>query len=197
MKKKYIIALTLALLLVAGWTWRYVSMNAYFDSLVTTKKETYQIGDVVPFEDDTGEWKTNLNGYSLRVDNFDVMDFDTYAGSIDFEPDEYYYPGEKVILISVTLFNDDSDADGVMLTDYNLYGVDQLINLDWDLLIAANPVLEGNYGIQLLSGTECKLVLPYKLQREYFGTWTWNHFDDYELYLKLTSNPTEKIIVVQ
>ena len=110
MKKKYIIVLTLALLLIAGWTWRYVTMNTYFDSLVITEKETYQIGDVVPFEDDLGEWTTSLNGYSLRVDKFEVQDFDTYAESIDFKPDEYYTPGEKVVLLYITLFNENSDA---------------------------------------------------------------------------------------
>ena len=110
MKKKYIIVLSLVLLLIAGWTWRYVTMNTYFDSLVITEKETYQIGDVVSFEEDIGEWKTNLNGYSLRVDDFEVMDFENYADSIDFEPDEYYYAGEKVAIINVTLYNDNSEA---------------------------------------------------------------------------------------
>lgn len=197
MKKKYIIVLSLALLLIAGWTWRYVTMNTYFDSLVITEKETYQIGDVVPFEDDLGEWTTSLNGYSLRVDKFEVQDFDTYAESIDFKPDEYYTPGERVALLYITLFNENSDAEGVMLTDFNLRGVDTIIYLDWDMLLAANPVLGGNYGIQLLHGTEYSAVLPYKVQEDYFTSWTWNHFDDYDLFFRLTSYPTEKIIKVQ
>lgn len=197
MKKKYIIVLTLALLLVAGWTWRYVTMNTYFDSLVITEKEAYQIGDVVPFEDDLGEWTTSLNGYSLRVDKFEVQDFDTYAESIDFKPDEYYTPCERVALLYITLFNENSNAEGVMLTDFNLRGVDTIIYLDWDMLLAANPVLGENYGIQLLHGTEYSVVLPYKVQEDYFTTWTWNHFDDYDLFFRLTSYPTEKIIKVQ
>ena len=197
MKRKHIIVLTLALLLVAGWTWRYVTMNAYYDSLVTTQKETYRIGDVVPFEDDLGEWKTNLNGYSVRVDKFEVQDYDAYAKSIDFKPDESYIPGERIALLYITLFNEDSDADGVMLTDFQLRGVDTIIYLDWDLLTAANPVLGENYGIRLSTGTQCSIVLPYKLQKEYFGSWTWNHFEDYKLYFRVTVHPTEKIIEVQ
>lgn len=197
MKKKHIIVLTIALLLVAGWVWRYVTMNAYFDSLVTLEKETYQIGDVVPFEDDLGEGSANLNGYSLRVDNFEVQDFDAYVESIAFEPDEYYTPGERVALLYITLFNEDSDADGVMLTDFQLRGVDTIIYLDWDLLTAANPVLGENYGIKLSPGTEYSIVLPYKLQEEFFGSWTWNHFENYNLYFRVTVHPTEKIIEVQ
>lgn len=197
MKKKHIIVLTIALLLVAGWIWRYVSMNAYFDSLVTLEKATYQIGDIVPFEDDLGEWETNLNGYSLRVDKFEVQDFNTYAESIDFKPDEYYTPGERVALLHVTLFNEDSDAEGVMLTDFQLRGVDTIIYSDWDMLLAANPVLGENYGIQLLHGTEYSVVLPYKVQEDLFTSWTWNHFNDYDLFFRLTSYPTEKIIKLQ
>lgn len=196
MKRKHIIVLTLALLLVAGWTWRYVTMNAYYDSLVTTQKVTYRIGDVVPFEDDLGEWKTNLNGYSLRVDKFEVQDFDTYAESIDFKPDESYIPGERIALLYITLFNEDSDANGVMLTDFQLRGVDTIIYLDWDLLTAANPVLGENYGMKLSPGTQCSIVLPHKLEKDFFGSWTWNHFGDYKLYFRVTVHPTEKIIEV-
>lgn len=196
MKRKHIIVLTLALLLVAVWTWRYVTMNAYYDSLVTTQKETYRIGDMVPFEDDLGEWKTNLNGYSVRVDKFEVQDFDAYAKSIDFKPDESYIPGERIALLYITLFNEDSDADGVMLTDFQLRGVDTIIYLDWDLLTAANPVLGEKYGMKLSPGTQCSIVLPHKLEKDFFGSWTWNHFGDYKLYFRVTVHPTEKIIEV-
>ena len=197
MKKKNIAVLILALLLATGWTWRYVTMNTYYDSFVTTQKETYRIGDVVRIEDDLGGWTSSLNGYSLRVDKFEVQDFDTYVESIDFEPDEYYIPGERVALLHITLFNEDSDAEGVMLTDFQLRGVDTIIYLDWDLLTAANPVLGDNYGIKLSPGTQCSIVLPHKLQKEYFGSWTWNHFEDYKLYFRVTVHPTEKIIEVQ
>ena len=196
MKKKYIIIPLIALLLAIGWSWRYITMNAYYDSFVNQEKVIFKVGEKVPFEDDLYN-KKSLNGYSIQVNRFEVQDFYTYAESIGFVMDDHYYPGEKVALLSITLFNDNSDAEGVMLTDYNLYGVDQIINMDWDLLIAANPILEGNYGITLLPGTECSLVLPYKMQKDYFGTWTWNHLDDYDLYLKLTSYPTEKVIQVQ
>ena len=197
MKRKHIILLILALVLIAGWTWRYVTMNAYYDSLVIAEKETYQIGDVVPFEDDLSAMKTNLNGYSMRVDKFEVQDFDNYAKSINFKPDEYYTPGERVALLYVTLFNEDSDAEGVMLTDFQLRGVDTIIYLDWDMLLAANPVLGENYGIQLLHGTEYSVVFPYIVQEDLFTAWTWNHFDDYDLFFRLTSYPTEKVIQVQ
>jgi len=196
MKRRYIIIPIIVLLLAVGWSWRYITMNAYYDSFVNQEKVIFKVGEKVPFEDDQYN-KKSLNGYSIQVNHFEVQDFYTYAESIGFAMDDHYYPGEKVALVSITLFNDNSDAEGVMLTDYNLYGVDQIINMDWDLLIAANPILEGNYGITLLHGTECNLILPYKMQKEFFGSWTWNHFDDYDLFLKLTSYPTEKLIQVQ
>ena len=197
MKKKHIIVLTIALLLVAGWAWRYVTLNAYFDSLVNTEKQKYHLGDIVPFENDLGDMRVNLNGYSIRADSFEVQDFDDYIDSIGFVMDEHYYPGDKIALLHITLFNEDSEAEGIMLTEFNLSGVDATIYLDWDLLIAANPVLEGNCGIKLSPGTECSIILPYKMQEEFFGAWTWNHFEDYELFFRMTAYPTEKLIQVQ
>ena len=115
---------------------------------------------------------------------------------IDFIPEANYIPGERVALLYITLFNEDSDADGVMLTDFQLRGVDTIIYMDWDLLTAANPVLGENYGMKLSPGTQCSIVLPHKLEKDFLGSWTWNHFGDYKLYFRVTVHPTEKIIEV-
>ena len=41
MKKKHIAVLMVTLLLIAGWTFRYVTINTYYDSLNTNYKEIY------------------------------------------------------------------------------------------------------------------------------------------------------------
>lgn len=197
MKKKHIAVLMVILLLVVGWTFRYVTMNTYYDSLTTNSKEIYMIGDVVPFEDDMGEMWVNLNGYTVKVERFEILNTEAYIQSLNLEANEYLSLGEKVALVYITLSNENSDAEGVMLTDFSLRGIDNIVNMDWDLLAASNPVLQGNFGISLSPGTDYNLILPYTLQEEYFSTWTWNHIENYNMYLRMTISPTEKVIQVQ
>lgn len=197
MKRKHMALLTVALLLLAGWTFRYATMNAYYDSLTTNSKEIYSIGDIVPFENDMGEMRVNLNGYAVKVEHFEILDTQEYIQSLGRKANEFSIAGEKVALVYMTLSNANSDAEGVMLTDFRLRGIDNIMNMDRDLLAAANPVLQGNYGIRLSPGTTNDLVLPYILQGKYFGAWTWKHIENYKMYLVMTVSPTEKVIQVQ
>lgn len=50
-------------------------------------------------------------------------------------------------LVHITLFNDNSVAECVMLSEFKLHGVDNYVGLDWDILTAANPVLQGIMGL--------------------------------------------------
>ena len=84
-----------------------------------------------------------------------------------------------------------------MLTDLALHGVDNYVGLDWELLTKLNPVLQGNFGIHLSPNTEYQLVLPFDLQKAFFGSDTWRHLDKYSMYLHMTSFPMEKDIKVQ
>lgn len=197
MKRKHIAVLAVTLILVAIWTFRYVTMNEYYDSLTSDLKEMYMIGDVIPFENDLGEMRVNLNGYAVRAEHFEILNTDEYIESLNLETDEYRSLGEKTALVYITLFNQNSDAQGVMLTDFSLRGVDNIVYMDRDLLTAANPVLKGNYGVSLSPGTNCSFVLPYTLQEEYFGIWTWGHIESYDMFLRITISPVEKTIKVQ
>lgn len=85
----------------------------------------------------------------------------------------------------------------LMLTDLALHGIDNYAALDWDMLVALNPVLQGNYGISLSPETEYQLVIPFDLWKAFFGTDTWKHLNVYSLYLHMTDYPTEKDIKVQ
>lgn len=197
MKKKHIAVLMVTLLLIVGWTFRYVTINTYYDALATNFKNIYMIGDVVPFENDMGEMRVNLNGYAVKVEHFEILNTEEYVQSLNLEADEYCSLGEKTALVYITLFNQNSDAQGVMLTDFSLRGIDNIVSMDRDLLTASNPVLQGNYGISLSPGTSYNLILPYTLQEEYFSRWTWNNIEKYDMYLRVTVAPTEKVIQVQ
>lgn len=198
MKKRYIVLVITLLLVAAGWIWRYNSLNKYYkDISADTKKVIYDICDVVPFEDDRMEGWKQANGYSLKVDRFEIVDSQDFIDKIGFAPNDAYFPCEKIAVVYITLFNEESDADGIMLTELSLCGIDQVLNLNWDLLLAANPILEGNMGIKLAHNSECGLILPFSLFEKYFSGVTWNNIDNYELFLELTIYPAQKKVKVQ
>ncbi len=64
MRKKVRLFLVIAvlILLAAGWTWRYVTLNQYYDTLDNGDVQLYLPGELVPFEDDGNDKDTNLNG---------------------------------------------------------------------------------------------------------------------------------------
>ena len=198
MKKRYIVLVITLLLVAAGWIWRYNSLNKYYEDISSDTEEViYDIGDVAPFEDDRMEGWKQANGYSLKVDRFEIVDSQDFIDKIGFAPNDAYFPCEKIAVVYITLFNEESDADGIMLTELSLSGIDQVLNLNWDLLLAANPILEGNMGIELAHESECSLILPFSLFEKYFSGATWNKIDNYELFLELTIYPAQKKVKVQ
>ena len=98
--------------------------------------------------------------------------------------------------VYITLCNVDSNAEGIMLTELKLHGIDQNVPLDWSVLDVINPVLSGNLGVALSQGSRYQLILPYSLrQRDFLSAW--ENIDKYSLFLQLTSFPTVKEIQVQ
>lgn len=194
--RKWLIA-GIVVLLTAGWIWRYVTLNAFYDNLYEGKRITYQAGEIVPFDDDRYEMGVSTDGYSIRVDGFAVMELSEFLASISVPEDNVYTYPDKVAVVNATLFNEDSVAPGIMLNNFTLHGVDNYAAIDWELVSIANPVLEGtgSYGISLSPGTEYQIVLPFALYEQFFGADTWRHIERYEFYLHATDYPTEKDIL--
>ena len=81
MKKRSIIVGILIVLLCAAWAWRYTTLNHVYKNFCA-QKELHEIGDVVPFGQDYIGGAC-IDGYSLRVDQFDIVDFGEYISSSD------------------------------------------------------------------------------------------------------------------
>ncbi len=84
--------------------------------------------------------------YGICVDNFLIQNYQAFMDENDYPIPEGENPPQKIALVTVTLYNKDSTADGVMLPELMLHGVDSYSNLNWDLLYAANPVLNNKLG---------------------------------------------------
>ena len=189
-KLKFVLIPLVIVLLAAGWTARYVSLNRFYHSFDDRVKMTYPMGEDVPFGEDYIGYGS-ADGYLMCVNDFRIVDFE------DICPDVEGNTPEKLALVDVTLKNTGSEAEGVMLPEIALYGIDQLLFMNYEALDCLNPVLEGNPGIHLRDNTEYQLTLPYSLYKLEFSHKTWNNLDRYELFLQLTCFPTCKLVRVQ
>ncbi len=195
--KRFIIICILVAVLSALWGWRYTSLNHFYESLSDRTREVFPAGDYVAFGADWLTKDVSANGYSIRVDGFSIMDYEDYIASLECSYEEPYIKPDKLALVYITLKNENSTEDGVMLTDLKLHGIDNYVGMNWDVLIMANPVLSGYYGINIASGKEYQLILPFDLNKEFFGSDTWRNIDEYMFYLHVTAYPTEKDIKVR
>lgn len=183
-------------LLAAAWLWQYQRVNTFYRDLNNTTTEVYEIGTEVPFGDDYVGSKESARGYTLRVDDFRIVDSADFIGEQGFTVSEEYGFPEKLALVYLTLRNIDSTDTGITLPDLTLSGIDQNARIDWELLPLLNPVLENGYGIALQQGTDYRLVIPYQIYRCYFSA-AWDDLENYPLFFQMTTHPTRKRIQVQ
>lgn len=195
MKKstKLILSITIILFISVLWVWRYISLNQYYQELDQSSVVYYQMGEEVPFETDFVEWDVPANGYYVSVDAFEILDYKEYLDSAPFSL-EPMFDSDGIALVYITLRNVDSTDPGIYLSDFCLHGIDSVQGMDWQTLIAANPILNGGLGIQLRQGTEEQFVLPFYIRADNFGDDTWNNLDNYTFFLRITSFPTQKDI---
>ena len=185
-------AVAVIVILASLWTWRYITLNRYYDDLDNGSYQLYQIGEPVPFEDDGNDLYTDLNGYSIRVDGYEICDYDEFIDDRDIAIAKDENDPDKLALVYITLINENCEPNPVSLLALKLRGIDTPLNMDWDLLPLANSVLEGHTAIALNPGTEQKLVLPYGLWKSSFSSSTWRNIDEYTLYLQITATLTQK-----
>lgn len=198
MKKRVriVAAIALVVILAAAWTWRYVTMNQYYDDLYNGDYQLYQLGETVPFEDDGNDFYTDLNGYSIRADRFEIQDYDAYLQATGITvPYEENKP-EKLALVYITLDNQSCQEGGLTLTALQFHGIDSTASMHRNVLIAANTVLQGNTGIALQIGQECQLVLPFSLHEDQYNGLTWRNIEEERFFLQVTSALTTKEIQV-
>lgn len=194
-KHKKNIVLLAFILLTSLWAWRYRAVNSYYSQMDKSSIQYFSMNEDVPFGDDFIEWQVDANGYYIRVNQFEILDYDEYMEENCFEFAPMLEP-EKIALVHITLRNDNSNSEGIYLTDFVLHGIDSYQGMDWQALVAANPILAGGFGIQLAPGTQEEFVLPYYIKKDSFGIGTWVNIDDYTFYLRVTAFPTQKDIVI-
>ena len=196
MKKKTVILLCVIVILAGLWFWRYTSMNSFYESISLMEERDYQAGEIVPFEDDYIFDKEKADGYFIRVDGLEIVDFHELCQRNKWSSEDVVGAPDRVALVTVTLFNEDNEEDPVTLISFGMHGIDSSAGMNWDLLMMLNPVLEGHYSVRVEKGAQYQFVLPFNLRERNFSSSTWNNMDSYEWFLRVTAWPTEKDIVI-
>lgn len=176
------------LLLTAVWWWRYDSLNSYYREYAGLEREYVSPGGTLYFGEDYIDTGLRARGYTLRLTDFEIVDFAEYAELTGYT-EELVEPPERLALAEVVLGNEGSPDPGVMLTELTLHGLDFYTDMNFGLLQRLNPVLEGSGGISLPEGTEYRLLLPYNLRG---GA----ALDGASLSIQATAYPTTKELVL-
>lgn len=157
--------------------------------------QKFQKGETVAFEKDILINDT-MEGYSVRVDRAEILDYKEFLGKYDAE-DEYTYVPDKVYDVEVTLQNTDADeGTGINLIEFYVQGPAIVCGLNTDLLGVANPQLDGVYAIALRDNTKLVLHLPFDLNKSYFKERTWAHLEDLDMNFVATLYPVKKVIAL-
>ena len=197
MKKNNKLARILIIVLAAIiWFWGYDSLNDYYTSFSNISKEIHTAGEVVEFGKNFQNKGMCADGYTISVNEFKILEYQEYIDTIDYVSDSSRLIPERIALVYVTITNINSTADGVMLTELSLHGIDNYVGMNHELLNAVNPELNGSAGIHLSSGESYDIILPYNLFEMHFGRDTWKDINSYSFYLHITSFPAEIDIAV-
>ena len=196
MKDKQRLFFILIIVILSACFIRYRYVNKYYNQFTNQTTEYYLPGEWVNFDSDYIDYGLCVPGYQIRVDSFEIAETEKFLNRFNIDSELSYTLPEKLAVVTITLRNENSAADGIMLSELALHGYDSIAYLDWNLLTDANPILEGNLGIQLSVGQEYTIILPYKLLQQYYSKSTWSNIEDYTFFLRITEYPTAKDILV-
>lgn len=195
-KTKWLIVVCAVVLLAAGWTWRYISMNMYWKSTIPAEytETVFSLGETVTFGKDI----FLPEGFALCANDLTIVDYQSYIEdnniTLEREPQS---PPDRLAVIEITLSNVCDEEKSISLIQFPLYGIDAQFSSSIELIAASNPVLGGNFGVTLRPGEAYDFVLVYEIRDEYLDYHTRNNFDSYELYLLTTVYPSRQMIKVQ
>lgn len=198
-QKKRIALIGLCMAIVAVWTWRYLSVNRFYDARTTRTIAYYAMEDEVPIGTESLTLQESVDGYYVHVKDFEIVDFFSYCenNGISLDTRQNAVP-DKLALVRITLGNVHGDESGINISDFGLQGIDSYPTLDYDLLGEVNPTFSGAFwGIVPPQNSEYEITIPYMLSKENYKVSTWNNIDNYKFYLKFSDIPVIKCIKLE
>lgn len=193
-KEKVIVYAILAMLGVV-YICRYVQLNMAYQELRTGWDEFYHLGDEVSFGENYINTSMQAEGYSIEAEDVEIVDTLAYVHEkgISMKERQASIP-ERLMLVSTTIRNTDGDG-GIPVLLFELYGIDSYTLVDFEMfeMINKNVDLWG-WGIALPQNTEQTVIIPFRLDRDMFNYYTWNHLEKYPFSMRLTYGPAHMFI---
>lgn len=195
-KKRRWIIFSIVFLLDVLYICRYIQLNASYQKMQTGWDEIHYLGEEVALGENYIDNSIQANGYSIRVDAVQIVDTAEYM-----EEKNLSSTGrgaslpERLALLSATINNKGNRDDSLPVLLFEAYGIDFYTVVDFELFNQINTDLpKEGWGIVLPQGTEHTVIIPFRLDRDSFNFYTWNHLADYPLSMRLTYGPARIII---
>lgn len=195
-KRKRWFIFSIVFLLGVLYVCRYVQLNASYQKMQTGWDEIHYLGEEVALGENYIDNSMQANGYSIRADAVQIVDTTDYIKEKGLSIDgRGASVPERLALLSATIKNIDNRDDSFPVLLFEVYGVDSYTVVDFELFDQINPdIQKEGWGIVLPQGTEHAVVIPFRLDRDSFNFYTWNHLAGYPLSMRLTYGPARIII---
>jgi len=184
-----ILILALVAVLAIGWFVAYRAVNRWYEPLRTpTTTVTYKMGQKVPVGPEPKNLlkPDGLDGYSYRVENWEIIDTDDYLQDMNltdaWQEDPSLKP-KKLLLVTVTVTNENNGLNNFNLSDLR-------VNMDPVQLFPTQQLCydfhpEGSYpgSLSLAITEEATVTLPYALNEYEFSWRHWRNLEDLPFYM--------------
>lgn len=216
-KKKVIFLIAIIFIVVIATIIANLRLTQKLDELYGEEQLFFEMGETVQFGSNyLSKNKVSVDGYSLRVDDAEVLTCEELLIRIGqteesislLNGENIVNLPEKVCLITTTIANENCETAGVGLNDFVCRGENYDMSLDTIFTIASNPffleqyqnnsesVLFSALGVHLDPGSETTLYLVYDFYKGYFSSKGWERLEEEPLWLDVTWYPIKETIVL-
>ncbi len=199
-KIKKIVKITLILIFVICSTMRYYGLNGTLGINTPVKTSIYNINEAVALNNNYCGGRMKYPDWEIEVLDSTIYDFDDFINTINVDKDEFSdYSTQKVMEITIKLYNKSNQINSIGINDFDLLGVDWAVKLDHILTHKSNPFFYKNCNIEDLglslkpNGTYC-VKLIYNLYEDAFSKKRYKNLENEKMKLELTIIPENKLI---
>lgn len=158
-----IAVITLICVLLILWFFQYRETNR---KAIREKAEYYSMGEFVSLDDnffiDRAE---NLNGYSIRVNNAQLVDYKTYieenGGEVLTPASDSIKLPKYMILLNITMKNEGNKDGAYNVQKLALYNKSLKIPVDVDAWMQADKNYTGSAFLMLIENSEADITIPF------------------------------------
>lgn len=174
----------------------YVQLNLSYQKLKTGWNEIHYLGEEVSLGENYINISMQAQGYSICANTVEIVNTLEYTArnGISMSNREASTP-ERLALVSATI-RKTGDVNTVLpVLLFEMYGIDTYTVVDFELFDSLNPHIKSeNWGIVLPNDVVQEILIPFRLDRDQFNIYTWNHLEKYPLSMLLTYGPVRIII---